>query len=699
MRTKPIYRFYLYVLICVLGCSGYTSVGRTNNLSQEEKKQGFRLLFDGKSMAQWRNYQSQTIKPQWQVIDETMVLTAKGGRDLVTKEEFGYFDLRLEYNAVEKCNSGIMFRVVEETEERNPWRLAPEYQIYDSYNVKVRGDRCAGALYGLIAAPKDIAKKPGQWNQVRILLEPAGRSKEHLRFWLNGRQTVDIIVEYAPDSQWSKLIRNEDFKDHFAEGFFKARRGPILLQDHGSRVAFRNIRIRELDGTVSERNPEPPKGRKHRLLVLTDIGGDPDDQQSMVRLLLYGNEFDLEGLVATSTRSRVNPEQIRERIEAYRKVRENLVKHAGDYPTADYLLSVVKSGTEQRNMTSVGEGKSTEGSQHIISVVDKRDDRPIWINIWGAPTDLAQALWDVSHSRSKEEVDAFVGRLRVYDIGGQDDCGGWICHNFPEIFWLRSVDMFQAISVRIARPFPPHVTGPNLETFTTEWVANNIRNHGPLGKLYPERKWKYEGDTPAFLYLLPIGLNDPEEMAQGGWGGRFNRVKTKNPGAFQKRNREAEKKFRDFSMYTEAADSWRYQSRTYNSTYAGLFRWRRAFQNDFAARMDWCMKSFEGANHPPVVKLDHQSDLKAKAGRTVKLSAEGTTDPDGDTLNYKWWQYAEPGSYRGTLDIRDANKADASFVVPDDAGGGENVHIICEVTDGGEPALTRYRRVIVEFSN
>jgi len=680
-----------------LCCPSYTSASQINRLSQEEKKQGFKLLFDGKSMDQWRNYKSKTTRPQWQVIDETMVLTAKGGRDLVTKKKFGYFDLRLEYNVTEKCNSGIMFRVVEKTQERNPWRLAPEYQIYDSYNVKVRGDRCAGALYGLIAAPKDLAKKLGQWNQVRILLEPAGRNKERLRFWLNGHRTVDIIVDHAPDSQWSKLIRNEDFKDHFAEGFFKAKTGPILLQDHGSRVAFRNIRIRELDGTAAQSNPKPPKGRKHRLLVLTDIGGDPDDQQSMVRLLLYANEFDLEGLIATSTRSQVNPDQIRKRIEAYRKVRPNLVKHAEYYPTADYLLSLVKSGVEQRNMTSVGKGKSTEGSRHIISVVDKKDDWPVWINVWGAPTDLAQALWDVSNSRSTEQVDAFVARLRVYDIGGQDDCGAWICHHFPEIFWLRSVDMFQAISVRIANPFPPHVTGPNLETFTTEWVANNIRNHGPLGKLYPERKWKYEGDTPAFLYLLPIGLNDPEEMTQGSWGGRFNCVKTKNPGSFSRKYAESQKKFRDFSMFTEAPDSWRYRSKTYNSTYAGLFRWRQAFQNDFAARMDWCVKSFEEANHPPVVKLDHQLNLKVKKGQTVKLSANGTTDPDGNTLNYKWWQYKEPGSYKGTVNIKNANKQQASFVVPDNAKKGQTIHIICEVIDNGTPPLTGYRRVIVNI--
>lgn len=246
MKTKATCTVYSCVLIFLLGCSSRASAGKYNRLSRQEKDQGFKLLFDGKSMDQWRNYKSDTIKAQWQVIDGTMVLTAKGGRDLVTKEDFRYFDLRLEYTIAEKGNSGIMFRVVEETEERNAWRLAPEFQLYDSFNIKVRGDRCAGALYGLIAAPDDLARKPGEWNQVRILLEPADQIEGRLRFWLNGHQTVDILVDHAPDSKWSRLLQSKKADDHFAEGFFKAKTGPILLQDHGARVAFRNIRIRKL---------------------------------------------------------------------------------------------------------------------------------------------------------------------------------------------------------------------------------------------------------------------------------------------------------------------------------------------------------------------------------------------------------------------------------------------------------------------
>jgi hypothetical protein len=150
-------------------------------------------------------------------------------------------------------------------------------------------------------------------------------------------------------------------------------------------------------------------------------------------------------------------------------------------------------------------------------------------------------------------------------------------------------------------------------------------------------------------------------------------------------------------MYTEAADSWQYKSKTYNSTYAGLYRWREAFQNDFAARMDWCLKTFGQANHPPVVKLDHESSLKVKAGRTVNLSAKGTTDPDGNKLTYKWWQYKEPGSYPGLVRIKNNDRQQASFVAPDNAKQGQTLHIICEVTDNSNPSLTRYQRVIAEF--
>ncbi|MHC4603009.1 MAG: family 16 glycoside hydrolase [Planctomycetota bacterium] len=217
-----------------------------NKLNPEEKKQGFEPLFDGKSMDQWRNYKSETIRPQWQIVDGAMVLTEKGGKDIVTKEKFDYFDLRLQWTIAEGGNSGIMFRVDESTTKRLPWMVAPEYQLKGAYG---KPKTSAGALYGLVGAPKGITKKIGEWNNTRILLSPLSRGRGHLQCWLNDTKTVDLVIDHAPGSEWSKLVakRNAETKGTKFElpaEFFKAGTGPILLQDHGARVAFRNIRIR-----------------------------------------------------------------------------------------------------------------------------------------------------------------------------------------------------------------------------------------------------------------------------------------------------------------------------------------------------------------------------------------------------------------------------------------------------------------------
>jgi hypothetical protein len=109
------------------------------------------------------------------------------------------------------------------------------------------------------------------------------------------------------------------------------------------------------------------------------------------------------------------------------------------------------------------------------------------------------------------------------------------------------------------------------------------------------------------------------------------------------------------------------------------------------------VESYENANHQPVVKLAHANDLKAKPGEMVNLSAEGTVDPDGDKLKYRWWQYEEADTYKGTVRVKRANKNKANFEVPADAAKGDTIHIICEVTDKGKPALTRYQRVVIEI--
>jgi len=244
-------RFYLCVLICMSAFAGLASAGQLNQLSEQEKKLGFKLLFDGKTMDKWRNYKREGIRPQWQVIDGAMVLTEKGGKDIVTKEKFRFFDLRLEWAIAEGGNSGIMFRVDEQTTKRLPWMVSPEYQLKDPYG---KPRKSAGALYGLVAAPKGIAKKPGEWNKTRILLAPGPNGTWLLKCRLNGTMTVNLTIDHRPGSEWSKLVerRNKEkgvagSKFELPDEFFKAKTGRILLQDHGSRVSFRNIRIRRID--------------------------------------------------------------------------------------------------------------------------------------------------------------------------------------------------------------------------------------------------------------------------------------------------------------------------------------------------------------------------------------------------------------------------------------------------------------------
>ena len=135
----------------------------------------------------------------------------------------------------------------------------------------------------------------------------------------------------------------------------------------------------------------------------------------------------------------------------------------------------------------------------------------------------------------------------------------------------------------------------------------------------------------------------------------------------------------------------------YREYFKPIWRWSPALQNDFAARADWCVKPYDQANHPPIVKLANALDLSARPGQKLSLTAEESSDPDGDELDYSWWQYEEADTYKGVIEISNPQKQKASFTVPKNAGEGETIHIICEVTDHGTPRLTRYQRVIISI--
>ena len=443
---------------------------------------------------------------------------------------------------------------------------------------------------------------------------------------------------------------------------------------------------------------------KPRVLVLTDIENEPDDAMSMVRFLTYSNQWDVEGLVATTSvhqKDKIAAWRIREIVEAYGKVRDNLETHEPGYPTAAHLLSVIREGRPAYGMAAVGEGMDSPGSELIIQVVDRIDPRPVWVPVWGGPNCLAQALWKVRRTRSAEAVARFVSKLRVYTISDQDDSGPWIRKTFPNLFYVASPGMHVGGAYHYATwtgisgdRFHGRFAGADFSLVDNPWLDQHIRSKGPLGAQHPQTKFLMEGDTPSFLHLVNNGLGDPEHPDWGSWGGRYE-------------------------FYTPRTRKWFYEPETrpfwsdtedevlgvdgiwHTSNKATIWRWRSAYQNDFAARMDWTIKPYAEANHPPVVRLRHANQLTVKSGERVTLSAEGSTDPDGNALVFEWFYYGEPGTLLlstartgAPLRIEDASTMNAWFTAPN-VTRPETMHVVVAVTDRGAPPLTRYQRVIV----
>jgi len=190
-----------------------------------------------------------------------------------------------------------------------------------------------------------------------------------------------------------------------------------------------------------------PDSAKQRVVVMTDIGGDPDDMQSLVRYLLYTCDFETEGFCTGfgwGHDRNTRPELIRERIAAYGKVVANLRKHRSDYPSAEHLLSLVKDG-HNGDPHKVGPGMDSEASEWIIQVLDKPDPRPVWFTIWGGPRELAQAIWKVSQTRTAEQLATFKKKIRVHSIADQDRTAGWVKKNHPDVFWIYSNGLFRGI--------------------------------------------------------------------------------------------------------------------------------------------------------------------------------------------------------------------------------------------------------------
>jgi hypothetical protein len=439
-----------------------------------------------------------------------------------------------------------------------------------------------------------------------------------------------------------------------------------------------------------------------RVIVTSD--GEIDDQCSMVRFLLYTNEWDVEGIVTSSSQyhwqghSWPGDDWIDPYLQAYANVYQNLVKHDAGYPTPEYL----RKRTFLGNVKAEGEMKEvTAGSQHIVKVLlDETDEQPVWLQAWGGTNTIARALKTIEEEHP-ERMAEVAKKIRFFFIWEQDSTyqdyirPHWGKYEIPTII----SDQFEAIAYRWDQVQPEEMQ----KYFAGAWMKENIlENHGALCSLYKAKDngdFRSEGDSPAFLHTIVTGLRNLESPDWGGWGGRYVRVRENTWLDPVPVEGYSYPKGRWYSNSAWGRNSLRKKTKTTaeqrREYFKPMWRWTDTLQNDFASRADWCVKSFAQANHPPVVKLASRPDLTAKPGDTIKLSVKGTTDPDGDMLAYKWWQYTDADSCKSKVKIQNAGKAQASFVVPKDAAKGDTIHVICEVTDNGTPPLTRYGRVIV----
>ena len=457
---------------------------------------------------------------------------------------------------------------------------------------------------------------------------------------------------------------------------------------------------------------------KPRLVVCTDIAPadvEPDDMESMVRLMAYADCFEIEALI-TSVGWNCDPypkewaQYLTRVIEAYRRDVPNLMRRSGQseflplesengqqelgyWPSADYIKGRALMGSEHGGIKVIGEGNDSPGSEMLIRLADEDDPRPIYVAAWGGANTLAQAIWRVKQTQSDDEVRNFVHKFRLFTITDQDMKYDMRMNRaYSSHMWLRKdfQDDLQFI-------WDEGAWQEQCELGKQHWAQHQqyIQGKGALGKEYPNYKWGVEGDTPSFLYVMPNGLNDPEDPHQCGWAGYHERGLCAD-------------------SLTTAWTSWQEPLRSISVGYKRRFYPDEL--NDFCARMQWAADG-KGNLNPyivlsPQVQFVHPLTLEGasiampndtmtitippsvKKGDvfTIRLDASKSFDPDGDGLSFLWWQQFEIGTTKVTIDQTD--QSIATVRIPAHAKG-DTIHLICEVQDDGPFHLVAYRRIII----
>lgn len=437
--------------------------------------------------------------------------------------------------------------------------------------------------------------------------------------------------------------------------------------------------------------------QKPRVVILTDIGRpdlEPDDTESLVHLFCYADMLEIEGII-TSTGWNCDPyptESAAYRdsvVEAYATDVHRLMKRSnqkhfmtlkkeqgkqkiGYWPTAEYILSRCKMGSQRAGIGVIGKDNDSEGSELIIRLADENDNRPIWVCAWGGANTLAQAIWKVQQTRTPEQLKTFLHKLRLYTITDQDmvysmrenlaySSHQWMRREFADdlqFVWDEGAWQLQC----------------SLGQKHWQKIQQQIQGHAAIGKQYPNYKYGVEGDTPSFLNVIPNGLHNPEEPMQAGWGGYHTWSLTKDSTTY---------------AWTSCQDSVKTLSEEYyNHFYLDNL-------NDFIARIEWAEKG--QGNHNPVAIVNGKKGtevtvIKAKTGQTITLDASKSYDPDDDKLSFMWWQ--QNGIGKTKVELYNDKSSSIKVKIPSTSLNDE-IHIICEVHDNSKYTLPAYHRVII----
>ena len=479
------------------------------------------------------------------------------------------------------------------------------------------------------------------------------------------------------------------------------------------------------------------KTQRPRCIVTQDA--EVDDMNSLIHILLYSNEVDIQGIVQTSSKFHwkgvatqteeqytkpyrwPGTEWMQKYLNAYQKVYPNLKKHDKSYPTPAYLKSVTKIG----NIGYKGDmDNATEGSELIKKTILDNDERTLYLLAWGGTNTIARALKDIEKQyKGTEQWDAIrkkiINKVVIPACGEQDETySEYIAEEWPEIKFMSCSQMSSYAYMWRTQP-----EDSSKKTLYADFMLKNlIRKHGALldnyvtwgdgtyldgeepgsqfgtnedlldslnwwGGFNPVQKYQRydflsEGDSPTFFMLLDTGLRTLEDVTNGGFSGRYAKVDKKNS------------KGQEVNYWSPVKDTYVKED---GSTMQVESSWKYIddIQNDFAARADWCITNdYAKANHAPKVSVTEGTDIKASAGETLKLHAIAT-DSDDDYVTVSWSEYTDASTTETPLTLKGAASDTISFKIPEDAKAGQKIHLVVQAQDDGEHTLTHYQQVII----